>query len=110
MMLSTVNVSPPRSRPRAVAVPYGTCRDAAGWRVVAHDLAAALTGLEQRRGERDDPVAAHRAPALVVHEQDAEVAIGGDRLGQDGPVHVSMAARLEHDRAAPAVRMLARVT
>jgi hypothetical protein len=44
-----------------------------------------------------------------VHEQDAEIPIGGDRIGGDRAVHVGVAARLEHDRPAQTVEVLAGV-
>ena len=83
-----------------IAIAYRARRDASGRRVVADHIARALARLEERGRKGDDPVAAHRAPALVVHEQDAEVAIGRNGLGWDRAVHVRVAARLEHDRSA----------
>ena len=58
--------------------------------------------------DRDDAVPAHRAPALVVHEQDAGVPIVGDRLGEQRAVHVRVAARLQHQRAPEVIEPLHR--
>ena len=86
-----------------------TRRDPTRWRVIPHDVALPVAGLEEGGGQRDDAVAAHRTPALVVHEQHAEVAVSRHWLGGDRPVHVRMPARLEHDRPADPVEVLARV-
>ena len=74
-----------------------------GGRVV-HDRHAVAArhdqpALERNRRDRDHAVAAHRAVALVVHEEHAGVRAGRDRLGEERAVHVGMAAGLEHQRA-----------
>ncbi len=62
--------------------------------------------LDQAGRDRDDPVAAHRAVALVVHEQHGHVGVVAVRREQDRPVHVAMAARLVDDRPADLVGVL----
>jgi len=57
-------------------------------------------------GDGDDPVAAHGAVALVVHEQDPNVGPGSDRRGDDAAVHVGVAARLPHECCAQVVEAL----
>ena len=64
--------------------------------------------LDRDRRHRDDAVAAHRAVALVVHEQHAGVGARRHRLGEDRAVHVGVAARLEHQRAAQMIRVRVR--
>ncbi len=59
----------------------------------------------QRRGERNDAVSTHAAPALVVHKQHTEIPIVcGWRHGK-GAIHVGMAAWLKHQAAADAIQM-----
>jgi hypothetical protein len=60
------------------------------------------------RRDRDNPVAAHRAPPFVVHEQHPGKRPGGDRFCQQRAVHIRMAAWLEHDRAAKMIDVLLR--
>jgi hypothetical protein len=80
-----------------------------GRRVVHHRRAVAArhqqAALERNRRHGDDTVAAHGAVALVVHEEDAGVRPGHHRLGEDGAVHVRMAARLEHQGAPQMIGM-----
>ena len=64
------------------------------------------SALERERDDRDDAVAAHRAEALVVHEEHAGVRIGALGLGEQRAVHVGVAARLEHQRAPQVVLVL----
>ncbi len=64
--------------------------------------------LDGNRRHRNDAVTAHRAPALVVHEQHTGVRATRDRLGEDCAVHVGMSARLEHQRSAQVVDVLLR--
>ena len=87
--------------------------DQAGRAVDAH---RGLRGLHRQQacfqrhlGDGDDPVAAHGAVALVVHEEDADVGPGGHRRGEDAAVHVGMAPRLEHQRRAQVVEVLLHV-
>jgi hypothetical protein len=61
--------------------------------------------LDRQRRDRDDAVAAHRAEALVVHEEDAGVRVGAFRVGQERAVHVGVAARLEHQHASQVVML-----
>ena len=63
------------------------------------------TALERHRRHRDHAVAAHRAVALVVHEQHAGVGARQHRLGQDRAVHVRVPARLQHQRAPQVIRV-----
>ena len=49
---------------------------------------------------------AHVAVALVVHKDDAEVRAGRDGLGEKGPVHVRVPARLPHERLADTVEIV----
>ena len=53
--------------------------------------------------ERDHAMAAMVAVALVVGEDHAEIGVRADRVGEDAGIHVGMAARLEHQRAAQMV-------
>ena len=62
--------------------------------------------LDQAAGEGDDAVAAHRAVALVVHEQHGEVGVGPDGRQEHRAVHVAMAARLEADDLANVIGVL----
>ena len=62
--------------------------------------------LDQAGRDRDHPVAAHRAVALVVHEQHGHVGVVAVRRQQDRAVHVAMAARLVHERAADVIGVL----
>ena len=63
--------------------------------------------LDEPLRQRDDAVTAHRAVALVVHEQHGDVGIVAIRRQQHGPVHVAVAARLVHQHPADVVGMLA---
>ena len=63
--------------------------------------------LEHQRRDGDDAVPAHRAVALVVHEQHAGVGTGALGARQQRAVHVGVAARLEHDRRAQMVVVFA---
>ena len=47
--------------------------------------------LDEAGRERDDAVAAHRAVALVVHEQHRDVGVRPERRQEHGAVHVAMA-------------------
>ncbi len=58
-------------------------------------------------GERDDRVAAHRAVALVVKEEDVEVGVRGAR--EHGAVHVGVPAGLEHQAGTQMIEVLAKV-
>src|SRR6266576_2672925 len=68
------------------------------------------TDLERDGHQGDYAVATHRAPALVVHEKDAGVAVGCDGLGRYRSIHVRVPSRLEHQAASYAVEPLARET
>ena len=74
----------------------GSARTAGSARtdVRAHEQSS----LERNGGHRDDTMAAHRAVALVVHEQDAGMRSWGYRLGEERAVHIRVPARLEHQR------------
>src|SRR6266550_5040510 len=61
-------------------------------------------GLERHGDQRDDAVAAHRAPALVVQEEHSEVAVGCNGRCRDRAIHVRVTARLEHEGPAEAVQ------
>ena len=81
-------------------------------RRVEHDFAAAFSRQKQPALERDgddgdDAVPAHGAVALVVHEEHAGVGVGPLRFGEQRPVHVGMAPRLEHQRRPQVVAVLA---
>ena len=74
-------------------------------RRVIHNGRAIAARQQQPALERDgrdgnDAVAAHRAVALVVHEQHARVRAWRHGLGEDRAVHVGVPARLEHQRPA----------
>jgi len=60
---------------------------------------AEQTNLERDGHQSDYAVATHRAPAFVVHEEDAGVAIRGDRIRRDRSIHVGMPPRFEHQAA-----------
>src|SRR5581483_2110878 len=97
-----------RDARHAVAIAPRASGDAPRGRVDANDVARREHArFEGDGGERDDPVAAHRAPALVVHEQHAEISVRRDGIGDDRAVHVGMPARLEHEPAAEPVEVLA---
>ena len=51
---------------------------------------------DEGSGDRDRAVPAHRAVALVVHEQQADVGVVPVWAEENRPVHIRMAARLEH--------------
>ena len=65
------------------------------------------TLLDEAVRQGDDAVAAHRAVALVVHEQHRDVGIGALGRQQHRAVHVAMAPRLVHDHPADVVGVLA---
>ncbi len=55
--------------------------------------------VDRPAGQRDRGVAAHRAVALVVHEQHGEVGLGMVGLDQQRAIHAVVAARLQHQPA-----------
>jgi hypothetical protein len=63
--------------------------------------------LAEGRRQADDAVAAHGAIALVVHEQDAQVAVGPHGRRDEGAVHIGVAAGLPHQRRPQMVQVLA---
>ena len=63
--------------------------------------------LDEALRERDDAVAAHRAVALVVHEQDGHVGVVAVGRQEHGAVHVAVTARLVHQHPADMVGVLA---
>src|SRR2546428_849736 len=91
------------SHPLALAT-WPRCH-AARRRIEPNDRTLAQeTDLERDGHEGDHAVAAHRAPALVVHEQDAGVAVGRHGLSGDCSIHVGVSARLEYQSAAQSVQ------
>ena len=62
--------------------------------------------LDEAGRERDDTVAAHRAVALVVHEQHGDVGVRAERRQEHGAVHVAMPPRLVHEHLTGAVGVL----
>ena len=62
-------------------------------------------GLDGHGGQGDDSVAAHGAEPLVVDEEDPQVPVRRRRLGDDGAVHIRVAARLPHQPAAYGVQV-----
>jgi hypothetical protein len=62
-------------------------------------------GLRDKAGQRDDRMAAHRAVAFVMQEEDVEV--GGFRRRDHRAIHVGVAARLEHQRRAQVIAIRA---
>jgi hypothetical protein len=116
MRLSIVMRSPVRMSPRAwwIASRALTCvgRHQSRRRVDPHRRLGLdrrdEARLERDRGQADEAVAAHRAVALVVHEDHAEVGAGRHRRRQQAPVHVGVPARLPHQRLAHVVQPLAR--
>ena len=86
--------------------PPGRCVDAD---LLAGEFRRQHARLEQRRHHGDDAVAAHRAVALVVQEEYAEVRIGCVRWQHDAAVHVCVASRLPHQRPAVVVEPVPRI-
>jgi hypothetical protein len=100
-----------RDASHARAIATRPRRHSSRGRVEPNDRALAQkTDLERDGHERDHAVATHRAPALVVHEQDARVAVRRDRLGRDRSIHIGVSARLEHEAAPESVHPLSRKT
>jgi len=59
--------------------------------------------LDRHRRDGDDAVAAHGAPAFVVHEEHAGMRIARHRFGQQRAVHVGVSARFEDQRLAQVI-------
>ena len=104
-MRSTFPKAPPATfRPDPRPRPHRSDRRIDG------DLLAVAAGHDQpaleRDGQgRDDAVAGHRGVAVAVHEEQARVGRWKYGFGEERAGHVGVAPRLEHERAAPVVRM-----
>ena len=72
------------------------------------DLGNQLT-VHRVPSQGDRGVPAHRRVPLVVHEQHRQVGLGQVGLDRDDPVHVEVAPRLVHERAAEMIEVLAHV-
>ena len=93
---------------RSIAVtPYVGARADLPCRRIEHDGVAVAgddqPAFDRHRHDSDDAVAAHRAVALVVHEEHARVRVRMFRLGQQRAVHVRVAAGLQHQRGSQVV-------
>src|SRR5262249_25875895 len=64
------------------------------------------TCLDYKPGQRDDRMAAHRAVAFVVQEEDVKVGVEG--RSDHRPVHIGMTARFPHGSLANMVIVLAK--
>ena len=64
-------------------------------------------GFDREFCESDNRVAAHRAVAFVVYEEDVEIGVSGGAY--DSAVHVRMAARLPHQTSAQMIVVITKI-
>src|SRR5436853_7103101 len=98
----------------ALVAHSGMCGNESLW-CIDSDRCFWFVSRQRARCQRDsrdseNAVTTHRAVAFVVNEQNTQVGIWRDRRCQDTAVHISVAARLPHQRGTEVIEFLDRVS